>query len=209
MTVLFTPADLTAFDTATATFVVTVNADSNRAGAGNAPSAGGNTAPVGGNSFQIQLTPAGLSNFPAGSVVNLAASGGNNSRIIFSTSTPNCRIIGTDLTATSATTCHVVATAGATTSSVDVPFTLATQTPLRISNKITSVKKSATIILTTIGGTSSGAVTYTLVNPGSACVLNTDELTATGPTTCQVKATKAGTSMYALIESPNITFTFN
>ena len=209
VTVLFTPADLTAFDTATATFVVTVNADSNRAGAGNAPSAGGNTAPVGGNSFQIQLTPAGLSNFPAGSVVNLAASGGNNSRIIFSTSTPNCRIIGTDLTATSATTCHVVATAGATTSSVDVPFTLATQTPLRISNKITSVKKSATIILTTIGGTSSGAVTYTLVNPGSACVLNTDELTATGPTTCQVKATKAGTSMYALIESPNITFTFN
>jgi hypothetical protein len=103
----------------------------------------------------------------------------------------------------------VVATAGSVTSAIDVPFTLATQTPLRISNKITSVKKNATVILTTIGGTSSGAVSYTLINPGTGCVLNADELTATGPTTCQVKATKAGTSMYAVVESPIVTFTFN
>jgi Ca2+-binding RTX toxin-like protein len=209
ITALFTPTDLTAYDTATATFTVTVNADGGRSAGGNTPPAGGNTGPAGSNSLQIQLTPTGLSNFPSGSVVNLATTGGNNSRVIFSTSTPSCRIIGTDLTATSATTCHVVATAGTVTSTIDVPFTLATQTPLRISNKITSIKKNATVILTTIGGTSSGAVSYTLIDPATSCVLNSDELTATGPTTCQVKATKAGTSMYAVIESPIVTFTFN
>jgi hypothetical protein len=80
---------------------------------------------------------------------------------------------------------------------------------LRISNKVTTVKKNATVILTTIGGTSSGAVTYTLVSGGSSCVLTSDELTSSLPATCVVKATKAATSMYAAIESLPVTFTFN
>jgi len=191
VTAVFTPSDTSTYTTATATLTITVS-----------PTPGA-------SALQLQLTPTGLSSYPSGSVVSLSASGSGNSRVVFTTTTPNCRIIGTDLTATSATTCHVVATAGSVTSAIDVPFTLATQTPLRISNKITSVKKNATVILTTIGGTSSGAVSYTLINPGTGCVLNADELTATGPTTCQVKATKAGTSMYVVVESPIVTFTFN
>ena len=196
ITALFTPTDTATYTTSSVTLTVTVSA-----------TPGTPPPPVVG-ALQIQLTPSGVTSYPSGSVVRLAASGGSNSRVVFSTNTANCRIIGTDLTATSVTTCHVLASAGSVTSTVDVPFALATQTPLRISNKITSVKKNATVILTTIGGTSSGAVTYTITSSGSACVLNTDELTATAPTTCDVKATKSGTSMYAPIESPIVTFTF-
>jgi hypothetical protein len=80
---------------------------------------------------------------------------------------------------------------------------------LRISNKITSVKKNSTVILTTIGGTGSGALTYTLISGGPACELIADELTSKVSASCQVKATKAATSMYAAIESAIVTFVFN
>lgn len=196
ITATFTPSDTSTYTTATATMSVIVSVAPGTPG----PGLGG---------LQIQLTPSGVTSYPSGSVVRLAATGGSNTRVVFTTSTANCRIIGTDLTATSATTCHVVASQGASATAVDVSFTLATQSPLRISNKVTTVKKNATVILTTIGGTSSGAVTYTLLSGGSSCVLRDDELTSSSPATCVVKATKAATSMYAAIESLPVTFTFN
>jgi len=196
ITALFTPSDSATYTTATATLAVTVSA------------APGTPAP-GAGSLQIQLTPAGLTSYQAGSAVKLGVLGTTSSRVIFTTNTGSCKIIGTDLTATSATTCHVLAVAGTATSAVDVPFVLATQTPLRISNKITTVKRSATVILTTIGGTSSGAVTFALLAPSTWCVINADELTVTGPATCQVVATKAATAMYAQVQSLPVIFTFN
>lgn len=192
---LFTPNDLSTYDTATASVVLLVNP------AGTPP-------PVGG-ALQIQLTPTGQSSYPSGSVVKLTTTGGNNARVIFSTSTPNCRIVGTDLTATSVATCHVVASTGLLNSAVDVSFTLASQSPLRISNKLISVKKGSTVILTAVGGTSNGAITYALVSGSQTCTLNSDELTSSAPATCQIKATKAGTSMYSAVESAIVTFTFN
>jgi hypothetical protein len=90
------------------------------------------------------MTPA-LSNYPAGSIVKLSTSGGNASRAIFTTNTPFCRVIGVDLTASVATTCHVAASLGNSSGTADVQFVLAPQSPLRISNKVTSVKKNSTI----------------------------------------------------------------
>jgi Ca2+-binding RTX toxin-like protein len=196
ITAHFNPADTATYLTATATLTVSVSGTPG-------------TPPPGGSSLQIVLMPSGLTSYPSGSVVKLTTTGVNDSRVLFTTNTAGCKIIGIELTATSATTCHVFAAAGSNTASIDVTFSLAAQTPLRISNKVTTVKKSATVILTTIGGTSSGAVSYSLISPSSGCVLNADELTATGPATCQVVATKAATSMYSQVQSLPIIFTFN
>ena len=196
ITALFTPVDLTTYNTATISYTMTV-------------SAAGTPPPVGGGGLQIQLTPAGRATYPAGSLVVLSTVGGASPRAIFTTTTPNCRVIGTDVTTSTATTCHVIATVGLVTAATDVQFALASQSSLRISNKITSVKKNSTVILTTVGGTGSGAVTFTLVSGGPACVLTNDEITSSVATSCQVKATKGATSMYAAIESAIVTFVFN
>jgi len=192
---LFTPSDTSTYNTATISYTMTV-------------SSAGTPPPVGAGVLQVQLSPA-LADYPAGSLVKLSTVGSSSLRAIFSTSTPSCRIIGVDLTSSIATTCHVSASLGSLTASVDVPFQLAQQSSLRISNKITSVKKNSTVILTTIGGTGSGALTYTLISGGPACELIADELTSKVSASCQVKATKAATSMYAAIESAIVTFVFN
>jgi len=163
---------------------------------------GGGGGGVGG--LQIALTPAAQS-YPAGSVVKLGVTGGTNARVLFSTKSSGCRIIGTDLTATSAETCAVTASQGAVTASANVTFALSTQSPLRISNKTNTIKVGRTLILTTVGGTSSGAVSYSVSGP--CTIASSDEITGNAAGDCVVTATKAGTAMYAPVTSAPFTFT--
>jgi len=192
ITALFTPTDLTTYNTATTTATATVTTVV--------------VPPVvgGGAGFRIALTPAAQT-YEAGSVVKLSALGGSNARVLFSTNTAGCRIIGSDLTATSAETCAVTASQGATTTSATVAFTLATQSTLRVSNKTNTIKVGRTLILTTVGGTSSGAVSYSVTGP--CTIANTDEITGNSAGSCVVTATKAGTAMYAPVTSDPFTFT--
>jgi hypothetical protein len=195
ITALFTPTDTTTYATATITATATVT------DVVVPPVVGGGG---GGGGLQIALTPAAQS-YPAGSVVKLGLTGGTNARVLFTTNTSGCRIIGTDLTATRAETCTVTATQGASTASTNVTFALATQSPLRISNKTTTLRVNNTLVLTTVGGTSSGAVSYNLVS--GPCTIQSDEITGTAVGSCVVTATKAGTAMYSAITSAPFTFT--
>jgi len=199
ITALFTPNDLTTYETATITATATVTDVIAPPVVGGGGGGGG-----GGAGLQIALTPAAQS-YAAGSVVKLGLTGGTNARVLFSTNTSGCRIIGTDLTATSAETCAVRATQGASTASANVTFALATQSPLRISNKTTTLRVNNTLVLTTVGGTSSGAVTYSVTS--GPCTIQSDEITGTAAGSCVVTATKAGTAMYSAITSAPFTFT--
>lgn len=194
VTALFTPTDLTTYETATITATATVTA------VVVPPVVGGG----GGGGLQITVTPL-AQNYPAGSVVKLAAVGGTGARTLFSTRTSGCRVIGTDLSATAAVNCVVSATQGAVSASTTIAFTLSTQSPLRISNKTNTIKVGRTLVLTTVGGTSSGAVSYSVTGP--CTISNTDEITGNSAGSCVVTATKAGTAMYAPITSAPLTFT--
>ena len=195
ITALFTPTDLTTYDTATitATAIVTDLIVTPVVGGGG-----------GSGGLQIALTPVAQS-YPAGSIVKLALTGGSGARVLFSTNTSGCRIIGTDLTTTKATTCNVSATQGVTTVTTNVPFVLATQSTLRISNKTTILRVNNVLVLTTVGGTSSGAVSYNVVS--GPCTIQSDEITGNSIGSCVITATKAGTAMYSAITSDLVTFT--
>lgn len=195
VTATFTPTDLLNYNTTTITASAVVT------DVVVPPIVGG---VGGGGGVQISLTPASQS-YPAGSIVKLALSGGTSGRVMFSTNTTGCRIIGSDLTATRATTCSVTATQGVTTVSTNVQFSLATQSALRISNKTNTIRVNSTLVLTTVGGTSSGAVSYNLVS--GPCTIQSDEITANAVGSCVITATKAGTAMYSAITSDPFTFT--
>ena len=98
------------------------------------------------------------------------------------------------------------ASQGLLTGSADVVFTLANQSTLRISNKTATIKVGKTLFLTTVGGTSTGAVSYSVVS-GPCTIANTDEINGISAGNCVVTATKAGTAMYAPITSAPFTFT--
>ena len=199
ITALFTPTDLTTYDTATITATATVTTVAGPPVTGPPPVV---SPPVVGG-IQIALSPVAQS-YAAGSIVRLSATGGSNARVLFSTRTAGCRIVGTDLTATAAASCLVTASQGVATASTTVLFTLSTQSPLRVSNKTNTIKVGRTLILTTVGGTSSGAVTYSATGP---CTISGDEITGNSAGSCVVTATKAGTAMYAPITSDPFTFT--
>ena len=196
ITALFTPSDLTTYDTATITATATVTAVA-------VPPVVVPPVVGGGGGLQITLSPQGTT-FPAGSVVRLSTTGGSNARVLFSTRTAGCRIIGTDLTATAAESCLITASQGAATASANVVFTLSTQSALRISNKTNTLKVGRTLILTSVGGTSSGAVSYSLTGP--CTIANSDEITGNAAGDCVVTATKAGTAMYSPVTSAQFTF---
>ncbi len=82
----------------------------------------------------------------------------------------------------------------------------ATQAPLNVTTTSATVGTPLTLVAS--GGSGAGALTFTLVDPGSAgCVLSGDVLSATGPGTCVVSATKAGDATYAPATSPPTTVT--
>ena len=78
----------------------------------------------------------------------------------------------------------------------DFTFSQRPQALLRISNTVkTNLVHTSRITITSIGGSGTGAITYSVT--GSGCNVSGATLTATGATICTVTATKSASSIYA------------
>ena len=82
----------------------------------------------------------------------------------------------------------------------------APQAPLFITNSVTTASVTSSFTLATSGGSGTGAVTFKAT--GTGCVVKTNKLTATQPTSCSVVATKAAAGAFAAANSAAVTFTF-
>jgi len=128
-----------------------------------------------------------------------------------------CAVQSGKIYAESSGTCEVTATkAGdgsyvAATASTTFTFSTAPQATLSVSTLHgEGLVLSKGLTLRTSGGSGSGAVSYSLVQPGTArCVLSNGVLTAKALGTCEVTATKAGDDTYEPTTSTNATVSFD
>jgi hypothetical protein len=144
------------------------------------------------------------------------AIGGSGTGTISFAVTGTCRLIGaTLLPGDAGSLCQLTATrAGdanylAESSQVQtIAVNQIAQAPLALAN--TSNMVVSDLNLFTVGGSGSGAVSYTVVSTGSAhCSVNGATLSATTAGTCSVRATKAASTNYTAVTSAiqNITVT--
>jgi hypothetical protein len=155
--------------------------------------------------YSLVLTTTGGSG--GGAVTYVVNTGGTAS---------GCTNTSGTLTATSAGTCFVTATkaadadyASASSVQTTVTFSLATQATLVVNS--TSATYPYSLVLTTTGGSGTGAVSYAVTAAGSAgCSLTGGgtTLSATSAGTCTVTATKAADASYNAASSTATTITF-
>jgi hypothetical protein len=147
-----------------------------------------------------------FSNVAGTSVTLVAAGGPGTGKISYSTTTPGCLVRGAVLTVTAApVSCYVQAVKAASAGSPSAltifatfDFTIRPQAALRISNAAkTGLAHTSRITLTSVGGSGTGAIVYTV--SGNGCNVSGATLTASGATTCTVTATKAASSIYSAI----------
>ena len=93
-----------------------------------------------------------------------------------------------------------------------IHFTVTAQSQFSISNTSTSVVKGNEIIVTTRGGSGTGAVTYAKKTSDSCSVTNlpngTARIISSVASTCSITATKAAQGKYAKSTSQTVIFTF-
>ena len=157
---------------------------------------------------------------PAGTAITIVQSGGAGigAQSIRSTTT-GCTVVGMTINrTTSLGTCAVTTTraasgiyAVATSSPQTFTFTAVAQAALTITNTQTVITKGATgVVLTTIGGSGTGAVSY--VATGTGCTIAGTRLTVAstvvGTGSCSVAATKAASGIYAAVTSAAKVFTY-
>ncbi|MEY5152690.1 MAG: fibronectin type III domain-containing protein [Actinobacteria bacterium] len=128
-----------------------------------------------------------------------------------------CVVTSTAIYATSAGTCQVTATKmndqsyNEAAASETFTFTLVKQSALNVTSvhgEGLSLAKG--LKLTTSGGSGSGAVTYSLVQEGSAkCSLSSGVLTAKSMGTCVVNASRDGDATFEATTSSNTTISFD
>ena len=156
-----------------------------------------------------------LTTNPIDTQVTLTTSGGSgDGAVIYSLAVPNplCSLIGDKLTASQPTQCSIVATKFsqglfASKDSAAVVFSFkGPQATLRITNSALTNNVGTEIILTTSGGSGTGAVTFSKV--GENCSINTNKLTASAGSSCVVTASKAADATFAPKSSSPITFIF-
>ena len=130
-----------------------------------------------------------------------------------STSPGVCSVNGLVVTFTTPGTCSLTAAVGdgtnftgAVGTAQSVAVSAASQSPLSISNKITSVALRATVTLSTKGGSGGGRVSFRLV--ASTCILKGNRLHVTSAHACRVVATKAATITYKAATSTAKIFYF-
>jgi hypothetical protein len=147
-------------------------------------------------------------------IVGLLTTGGSGTGAVsFTAIGPGCSIDGIYLSSVVATTCVVTATKAASagynaTSSESKSFTflLPDQYPLTISNSVLTNTPGTSILLTTTGGSGTGAVTYSA--SGTGCSINGSILTSSTATSCDVIATKAASTGYKSRTSTPKSFVF-
>ena len=150
------------------------------------------------------FTNGAYDNVAGTSVTMIAAGGPGTGRITYATLSTGCVVRGAVLTVTLApVTCSITATKAASagapsalTISQDFTFSQRPQALLRISNTVkTGLVHTSRVTITSIGGSGTGGITYSVTDPG--CNISGATLTATGAATCNVTATKAASSIYA------------
>ncbi|MEY4348987.1 MAG: hypothetical protein RL719_284, partial [Actinomycetota bacterium] len=81
------------------------------------------------------------------------------------------------------------------------------QATLTISSDKTSAVKGQTANLSATGGTTTGAISYSVVTGASVCSISGSVVTFIGSGTCSVKATRVGDINYADVDSAPLTLT--
>jgi hypothetical protein len=127
----------------------------------------------------------------------------------------NCTVAGDVLSVSSAGTCSVTATKAGDgnynpVSSLPTTVTFAKADQATLSVTSTSGTFGSALMLTTSGGSGTGAVSYALDSGGTApgCTLNAGSLSVSSTGTCLVTATKAGDGNYNPVSSSQATVTF-
>jgi len=130
--------------------------------------------------------------------------------------TADGNLVVNQLTAGVPVTCAVQATKAADSAygsqrSQTVVFTFSglPQSPLSISNAVTTASSNSdSITLTTIGGSDTGTVTYSLETGSNCSVIGSTLTSNISGGSCSVTATKLGSTTYASTVSPAVLFTF-
>jgi hypothetical protein len=156
----------------------------------------------------------GAQNAGGGGKGLLKTSGGPpNVLSTFSITGANCSLNGSELIASTPTTCVVTASKAASvgyraviSAPVEVVFKVMDQVPLVLTDVGTSNVVNKAVTLSTTGGSGSGALSYA-VN-GASCSISGGKLIASSPTTCVVTATKASSVFYNSTQSASLSIVF-
>jgi len=149
----------------------------------------------------------------AGTPIRLTATGGSGTRSLsFAVQGPSCYLAGTTLTATTGTTCTVVATnaantiyASASTTPATVVFSLAPQAPVLMTSPTVGVVGSP-LTLSATGGLGVRSFHYQVT--GAGCSVKAGLLSTTHTGTCVVTAINLANGIYALGRALPVTVTF-
>lgn len=129
-----------------------------------------------------------------------------------------CALTGNSITAQSTGTCTVTASKAADSSydpsraETTFTMTIGQQAALSIPSGLRgqALALDIPVTLSTSGGSSSGAVTYTVTDPGTArCSVVGDKLSAQSAGSCNVSATKAADSSFAAVTSAAVPVVFD
>ena len=198
---------LTASSAATCVVVAVQAADSTHASATSSP-ASFDFAAAGTLAQQSPLSLTGSAgSVTVGSTITLSTTGGSSSGgVYYYTNTPGCLISGSTLSASAAGTCSVMAIklgdstyAGVASSLVSFVFSssnLSAQAPLSVSGNPSTTTVGSTISLSAVGGSGSGAVTFS-TNSSGVCSISGNVLTAIAAGACVVIVSKATDGLYA------------
>jgi uncharacterized repeat protein (TIGR02543 family) len=118
-------------------------------------------------------------------------------------------ISGTPSAATTAPISVTVTDANGATKTVSFNITVAAAGQSSLVLTTTSGTFGAALSLAASGGSSTGSVSFTVVDGTTACTLNGASLSAAGAGTCTVTATRAADSNYSAISSAPTTVTFD
>jgi hypothetical protein len=148
----------------------------------------------------------------AGQSIALKATGGSGVRsLTFRVAGANCSLVGTALSATTATTCQVTVTnpgngiyASVTSSPVAIVFTLASQTAVTITSP-TAMVVGTPLPLAAAGGRGITSYRFTTTSPG--CTIRGAALLAAQSGTCTVTAQNPANGIYAAKQSLPVTVT--
>jgi len=165
-------------------------------------------------------TPPVISNLPSGATAGSSFTAtvtttGDGAVSLVSSTTAVCTVLGLTVTELAPGTCSLTAVVadgvayigvtGTPQAFVVAPGHLA-QLALSISNRKVELSLHATALVTTRGGSGTGAVTLHLVS--GKCLLRAKRLSVTSPHACTVRATKAHDATHRSVTSKAVTFYF-
>lgn len=153
---------------------------------------------------------------PYGQTSALSSHGGQGSGAVSFTVTNGqdvCLVNGSTLTAIGTGACTVTATKEAVfgvpeqTASVNLDIAQTMQAPLTLSATPTTLPVGGTSVLSTEGGSGTGAVQFQISDGFSVCTIQGNTLVAQAAGTCGVRAIKWGDVHYHIVSSQEVTIT--